>query len=66
MTGRLIACAARLSEADYLLNPGYGHGSIHDLLFHLLRTDQAWRLGLEMGKQVTPLPAERLPRTWSP
>ncbi len=61
MTDRLITCAARLSEADYLQNPGYGHGSIHDLLFHLLRTDQAWRLGLETGKQLPPLAADSCP-----
>jgi uncharacterized damage-inducible protein DinB len=35
---RLMECAAKLGEADYKDNPGYGHDSIHDLLFHLLRT----------------------------
>lgn len=39
---RLITYAAKLSEADYKDNPGYGHGSIHDLLFHVLRTDHGW------------------------
>ena len=48
---RLIACAARLEEADYRHNPGYGHGSIHDLLFHVLSTDQGWRTALETGRQ---------------
>ncbi len=60
-TRRLIACAAKLDEADYQDNPGYGHGSIHDLLFHLLRTDQGWRLGLETGRQPSPLPQEDFP-----
>jgi uncharacterized damage-inducible protein DinB len=50
-TLHLMACAARLSEADYTDNPGYGRGSIHDLLFHLLRADQSWRLALETGRQ---------------
>jgi uncharacterized damage-inducible protein DinB len=58
---RLMECAAKLSEADYIANPGYGHGSIHDLLFHLLRTDQGWRLGLETGRQVSPLRQEDFP-----
>jgi len=29
----------------------YGYGSILDLLFHLLNADNAWRIGLETGKQ---------------
>jgi len=58
---RLTECAARLGEADYKDNPGYGHGSIHDLLFHVLRTDQGWRLGLETGRQLSPLRQEDFP-----
>ncbi len=58
---RLMECAARLSEADYKDNPGYGHGSIHDLLFHVLRTDQGWRLGLETGRQLSSLRQEDFP-----
>lgn len=50
-TQRLIDCAGKLSEEAYRANPGYGHGSIHDLLFHLLRTDRAWRVALESGQQ---------------
>lgn len=50
-TRRLIDCAGRLSDEAYLANPGYGHGSIHDLLFHLLRTDRSWRVALETGQQ---------------
>ena len=58
---RLMECAARLDEADYQDNPGYGHGSIHALLFHVLRTDQGWRLGLETGRQLSPLRPEDFP-----
>jgi uncharacterized damage-inducible protein DinB len=53
--GRLLDCAARLTEAGYRENPGYGHGAIHDLFFHLLRTDCGWRNGLQTGKQQAPL-----------
>ena len=51
----LMACAAKLIESQLKDNPGYGHGSIHDLFFHLLRTDQSWRMGLETGRQTSPL-----------
>lgn len=44
---RLIDGAAALDEGAYREDPGYGHGSVHDLLFHLLQTDRGWRLGLE-------------------
>jgi uncharacterized damage-inducible protein DinB len=47
--------AAKLSEHDYRMNTGYGNGSIHELLFHMLRADQAWRLGIETRKQNPPL-----------
>ncbi len=60
-TQRLMDGAAKLSEADYRHNPGYGHGSIHDLLFHLLRTDASWRLALETGKQLAPARPEDFP-----
>ena len=60
-TDRLITCATHLDEQDYRENPGYGHGSIHDLLFHLLRTTVGWRGALETGKQLAPLNAEDYP-----
>jgi uncharacterized damage-inducible protein DinB len=60
-TRRLMECAAQLREADYKHNPGYGHGSIHDLLFHLLRTDRSWRLALETGKQTAGVRPEEFP-----
>lgn len=61
ITRRLLECAAKLSEADYQANSGYGYGSIHNLLFHLLRTDQGWRRGLETGQQLAPLLPEDFP-----
>ncbi len=58
---QLIDCAARLAAADYQENPGYGHGSIHDILFHLLNTDRSWRTSLETGVQPARLPAADYP-----
>jgi uncharacterized damage-inducible protein DinB len=58
---RLFQRAQQLSLSDYQENPGYGHGSIHSLFFHLLRTEQSWRLGLETGKRLPPLNAESFP-----
>ncbi len=59
---RLLACAAKLGEAVYHENPGYGHGSIHDLFFHILRTDRGWRMALETGQQqATSLQGEDFP-----
>ena len=60
-TSRLMACSAQLNLVDYQEKPGYGHGSIHDLLFHLLRTDRSWRLALQTGKQVSPIRPEDYP-----
>lgn len=60
-TTRLLECAARLDETTYRDKPGYGHGSIHDVLFHLLRTDQSWRLALETGKQLSGAQPEDYP-----
>jgi uncharacterized damage-inducible protein DinB len=48
---RLLEQAAQLDESDYHAQPGYGHGSIHDLFFHLLATFHAWRTGFESGRQ---------------
>lgn len=50
-TQHLLACAARLSDADCREQPGYGRGSIFDLLLHLLRAGQSWRKALETGRQ---------------
>jgi uncharacterized damage-inducible protein DinB len=58
---RLLVCAGQLNQGDYQEKPGYGHGSIHDLLFHLLRTDWSWRLALQTGKQVASIRPENYP-----
>lgn len=58
---RLLDCAAKLSAADYLSDPGYGHGSIHSLAFHVLRADYSWRVALETGQQPPHLRAEHYP-----
>lgn len=55
---RLLAGAAELSDETRKTNPGYGHGSIHDLLFHLLGVARGWREGLETGLRPAPLPSE--------
>lgn len=60
-TTRLLDCAARLDETAYRDKPDYGHGSIHDVLFHLLRTDRSWRVALETGKQLAPAQPESYP-----
>ena len=58
---RLVERAALLSEVDYHANPGYGHGSIHALLFHLMRAEKAWRIALETGIQGAPERIENYP-----
>lgn len=58
---RIMERAARLSADDYRQNPGYGHGSVHELLFHLLRTDQSWRMALQTGKQLAAIKAQDYP-----
>ena len=58
---RLLAGAEKLSQADLHADPGYGRGSIHDVLLHLLRAEQSWRVGLETGQQQPGLPAEDFP-----
>lgn len=49
---RLLSSAAQLKDADYHERTGYGHGSVHELLFHLLVTDLRWRTGLETGQRM--------------
>jgi uncharacterized damage-inducible protein DinB len=60
-TLKLMESAARLSDADYKANPGYGHGSIHDLFFHILRTGRSWRIALETGRQQSGISAAEYP-----
>jgi uncharacterized damage-inducible protein DinB len=49
--------AALLSEAEVRAHPGYGHGSIFDLFFHLLAATYGWRTGLASGQQPPRLSA---------
>ena len=58
---RLLDCAARLSQENYTQNPGSDLRSIHELLFHLLRTDTLWRLGVEIGARQPPPRPEDYP-----
>jgi uncharacterized damage-inducible protein DinB len=48
---RLLDQAAKLSNEQYYAHPGYGHGSLHDIFFHLLQATRSWRIALETGKQ---------------
>lgn len=48
---KLLAKAALLDEATLNTNPGSGHGSIHDILFHMLAASQGWRIAFESGQQ---------------
>lgn len=59
--GRLMDCAAELDDADYRAQPGYGRGSIHDLLFHVLRAERGWRIALESGRQQAGVQPEDFP-----
>ena len=60
-TRRLLASAGNLETATYHENPGFGHGSIHDLFVHLLRAGSGWRIALETGQQQPGLRREDLP-----
>ncbi len=60
-TRRLLAAAAQLQPGDDATHPDYGHGSIHDILFHILRTDRGWRAALETGRQSAGLGPEDFP-----
>jgi uncharacterized damage-inducible protein DinB len=60
-TRRLLECAAKVGEADYTARPEDGRASLHEVLFHLLRTDYAWRYSLEHGRQGEWLRPEDFP-----
>ena len=60
-THRLLVCAENLPEAAYFTNPGFGHGSLHELFFHLLRVDDNWHTALKTGRQQNPLLIEHYP-----
>jgi uncharacterized damage-inducible protein DinB len=50
----MLEIAGMLTPEVYHQDPGYGRGSLHDLFFHLLRSDTAWREGLQTGKRLPP------------
>jgi len=52
-TFKLLDCAEQVSGSKLVVDLGYSHGSIHNLFFHVLRTDSSWRMGLETGQQVS-------------
>ncbi len=59
---RVLDYAARLEPADYFADAGYSHGSLHGILFHILRTDYAWRISCQTLKPaVEPLLLENFP-----
>ncbi len=60
-TLHLLDFADRLSAADCQENPGYGHGSIQDIFFHMLRGSYSWRTALQTGQQPAGLRAEDYP-----
>ena len=51
---RLMQAAARLEVESYYAEDGYSHGSLHGLLFHLLRTEHVWRTILQTGQGPNP------------
>ncbi|HRE47297.1 MAG TPA: DinB family protein [Aggregatilineales bacterium] len=57
----LMDFAAKLPDAEYREDAGYGHGSIHSILFHILRADEGWRRALETGSRQEPLTPELYP-----
>ncbi len=60
-TGRMMKRAAHLNDEEYHAHPGYGHGSIHDLLLHILRAERSWRMALQTGRQVSGIEDEDYP-----
>jgi uncharacterized damage-inducible protein DinB len=50
---RLLDAAARLSADDYYENPGFGHGSIHDLFAHSVVSIHNWSNAL-LGANARP------------
>ena len=46
----MLDCANRISEQNYLADPGYGRGSLHSLMFHvIIASEKSWRIGLATG-----------------
>lgn len=58
---QLLDCAERLSVAEHQAHPGYGLGSIHDILFHVLYWEHNWRQGMVQIKRPRYLTADKFP-----
>lgn len=58
---RLLVEAAKLTDSQLVEDPGYGRGSIHGLLFHLLGVSRGWREGLETGHRPPPMDINNYP-----
>lgn len=61
MVERLMDGCEGMEAAAYHEAPGSNRRSAHELLWHLLRTDRAWRISLETGNQPVPLAGEEFP-----
>lgn len=48
-TRQLLDCAALCTTVQYFGHPGYGHGSMHDLFYHLFGSNYLWHLSLTTG-----------------
>lgn len=57
----LLESAHRISDTDYRANPGYGRGSIHSILLHMINAQHSWRIGLETGQRPQQPKAEDYP-----
>lgn len=58
---RVLRAAASVSADDYHAPSEYSHGGLHDTLFHMLRTETVWRVGLTTGQPSTPPRPEDFP-----
>lgn len=51
---RLVQAATKVDVESYTTQDGYSHGSLHGLLFHILRTEHVWRVILQTGQGPNP------------
>ena len=58
---RLLEGAARLDPAAYVAEPGYGHGSVHQVLVHLLSAARNYRSFIGTGTRPPALYPATLP-----
>ena len=49
---RLLTLTSQLEDKVIHAQTGYGRGSIFELFYHILQTDQAWRMGMQAGRRV--------------